>query len=95
MSFNELATEIHNERQAQRYYDYNQREINGDNIYLDYCIWCNCNNRVCDKKNMTEFGAWLKSEQISLTNYQRKHIAKKHFGAEIEYNYKTNKWEIK
>ena len=92
--FNELAKEIHNERVVRNHYDYNKREVNGDNIYLDYCIWCNCSDRVKDKKNMAVFGEWIKREHISLTQKQRQHIAEKHFGVKVVYNYDKNLWEI-
>lgn len=94
MDFDEEARLAHKERVLQEYNEREYKELFGENIYTNYCLWCNAfaDNRA--KISARKFGEYVKENKIELTDRQRVHIAEKYFGIKMQYNYETEKWEI-
>lgn len=72
-------------------------EVRGEYIYLDFCVWCNCQGDTDYKlrKNERAFAEWLKRENRTLTEYQRRWIAENHFGWQFTWDSEKNEWESK
>ena len=87
MTFEALANQLHNEKIANLLYNHKMRVLLGEDIYTNFCVWCNGYAKQIDKKNAKKFAYYLKKENISLNDTQRKHLATKYFG------YKLNKGE--
>ena len=71
------------------------KEVRGEYIYLDFCLWCNCYAGQETKQNEKAFAEWLKRENRTLTEYQRRWIAENHFGWRFTWNKQKNEWESK
>lgn len=71
------------------------KEVRGEYIYLDFCVWCNCYAEQETKQNEKAFAEWLKRENRTLTEYQRRWIAENHFGWRFTWNKQKNEWESK
>ena len=71
------------------------KEVRGEYIYLDFCVWCNCYAEQETKQNEKAFAGWLKRENRTLTEYQRRWIAENHFGWRFTWNKQKNEWESK
>ena len=71
------------------------KEVRGEYIYLDFCVWCNCYAEQETKQNERAFAEWLKRENRTLTEYQRRWIAENHFGWQFSWNKQKNEWESK
>lgn len=71
------------------------KEVRGEYIYLDFCVWCNCYAEQETKQNEKAFAEWLKRENRTLTEYQRRWIAENHFGWQFTWNKQKNEWESK
>ena len=71
------------------------REVRGEDIYTDFCVWCNCQGDTDYKlrNNERAFAEWLKQENRTLTEYQRRWIAENHFGWQFTWNEEKNEWE--
>lgn len=69
------------------------KEIRGEYIYTDFCIWCNCQGNPNLRNNEKLFAKWLKEENITLTEYQRHWIAENHFGWQFTWNEEKKEWE--
>jgi hypothetical protein len=69
------------------------KEVRGEYIYLDFCVWCNCYAEQETKRNERAFAEWLKRENRTLTEYQRRWIAENHFGWQFTWNEEKNEWE--
>ena len=89
--------EMHAEKVKNEHWEHHCREIRGDNIYLDFCLWCNCQGDTDDKLRNNEkvFAEWLKRENCTLTEYQRRWIAENHFGWRFTWNEEKKEWESK
>lgn len=72
------------------------KEVRGEYIYLDFCVWCNCQGDD-GKLRASEraFAEWLKRENRTLTEYQRRWIAENHFGWQFTWNEEKKEWETK
>lgn len=72
------------------------KEVRGEYVYLDFCVWCNCQGDD-GKLRASEraFAEWLKRENRTLTEYQRRWIAENHFGWQFTWNKQKNEWESK
>lgn len=90
--FYELARQIHSERKAREYDNYREKEVKGEFIYGDFKRWCIINGK--DNKNANHFAEFLKSESVTLTPLQRRHIASKYFGYKFEYDCINDKWVV-
>ena len=71
------------------------KEVRGEYIYLDFCVWCNCYAEQETKQTEKAFADWLKKENRTLTEYQRRWIAENHFGWRFTWNKEKNEWESK
>ena len=71
------------------------KEVRGGDIYLDFCIWCNCQGDTDNKlrNSARVFAEWLKRENRTLTEYQRRWIAENHFGWQFTWNEEKKEWE--
>ena len=69
------------------------KEVRGEYIYLDFCVWCNCYAEQETKRNERAFAEWLKRENRTLTEYQRRWIAENHFGWQFTWNSEKKEWE--
>ena len=69
------------------------KEVRGEYIYLDFCVWCNCYAEQETKQNEKAFAEWLKRENHTLTEYQRRWIAENHFGWRFIWDKEKNEWE--
>jgi hypothetical protein len=94
MTFEALATQLHNERIANLLYNNKMRVLLGEDIYTNFCVWCNGFAKKSDKTNPNAFGYFIKQENITLTELQRRHLLSKYFGYKVEYNNEKNVWEI-
>ena len=72
------------------------KEVRGEYIYLDFCVWCNCQGDD-GKLRASEraFAEWLKRENRTLTEYQRRWIAENYFGWQFTWNEEKKEWESK
>lgn len=71
------------------------KKLNGEYIYVNFCVWCNAFNSSNGKTDAKLFAKFLKQENIELTFWQRKHLAEKYFGYKYEYKHDKQEWEIK
>lgn len=69
------------------------QELRGEYIYLDFCVWCNCNGKSKLQDNAKLFAEWLKRENRTLTEHQRRWIAENHFGWQFTWNEEKKEWE--
>ncbi len=80
----------HKERVTEQKLSWEQREVLGENIYTDFCVWC---NGYADEKAKTDakvFARFLKENKVKINERQRQHIAKMYFG--YVYDVDKQKW---
>lgn len=94
-TFEEQCRIEHNSRIQRESRERQLKEVRGEYVYLDFCVWCNCYAEQETKQNEKAFAEWLKRENRTLTEYQRRWIAENHFGWRFTWNKQKNKWEIK
>ena len=94
-TFEEEISEIRAERHRNESRERQLKEVRGEYIYLDFCVWCNCYTEQETKQNEKAFAEWLKREYRTLTEYQRRWIAENHFGWQFTWNKQKNEWESK
>ena len=94
MTFETLATQLHNEKIANLLYNHKMRVLLGEDIYTNFCVWCNGYAKKSDKTNPKAFAHYLKQEKITLNDTQRKHLYQTYFGYKVNYNNETKQWEI-
>ena len=94
-TFEEEISQIRAERYRNEMEQRQLKEVRGEYIYLDFCIWCNCYAEQETKQNEKAFAEWLKREYRTLTEYQRRWIAENHFGWQFTWNKQKNEWESK
>jgi hypothetical protein len=72
-------------------------KVRGEDIWIDFCVWCNCQGDTDGKlrASASEFAKWLKRENRTLTEYQRRWIAENHFGWQFTWNEEKQIWESK
>ena len=92
---NELGAEEVEKLNKKAEEEFRQRILNGESVYLDFCIWCNAYHKGEGKNNPELFGTYLKENNTELNFWQKKHIAEKYFGWIYEWNVFENKWNIK
>ena len=87
----------HKERVRKDNIKHKLMDIRGENIYIGFCVWCNCQGDTNHKLRGSAkvFANWLKNKKIVLSEYQRRYIANKYFGWEFYWNEKESKWESK
>ena len=94
-TFEEEISQIRAERHRNESRERRLKEVRGEYIYLDFCIWCNCYAEQETKRNERAFAEWLKRENRTLTEYQRRWIAENHFGWQFTWNEEKKEWESK
>lgn len=94
-AFEEQIRQMQEERHRRERYEYQRKQVNGEYIYVNFCVWCNAYNDSKGKNDAKLFAKFLKQENIELTFWQRKHLAEKYFGYKYEYDYEKKDWEIK
>ena len=94
-TFEEEISQIRAERYRNEMEQRQLKEVRGEYIYLDFCIWCNCYAEQETKQNEKAFAEWLKRENRTLTEYQRRWIAENHFGWQFTWNEEKKEWESK
>lgn len=94
-TFEEQCRIEHNSRIQRESRERHLKEVRGEYIYLDFCVWCNCYAEQETKQNEKAFAEWLKREYRTLTEYQRRWIAENHFGWQFTWNKQKNEWESK
>ena len=92
-TFEEEISQIRAERYRNEMEQRQLKEVRGEYIYLDFCVWCNCYAEQETKQNEKAFAEWLKRENRTLTEYQRRWIAENHFGWRFIWNKQKNEWE--
>lgn len=78
--FMELANEIHNATEAERWCKWKEFVQNGEEIYLYFKLWCYRNSMEEEITTRDRFNEYLKIKKIPITETQRKYLAKKYFG---------------
>ena len=95
-TFEEEISQIRAERYRNEMEQRRLKEVRGEYIYTDFCMWCNCQGDD-GKLRASEraFAEWLKQENRTLTEYQRRWIAENHFGWQFTWNEEKKEWESK
>ena len=95
-TFEEQLLIEHNSRIQRESWERHLKDVRGEYIYLGFCVWCNCQGDD-GKLRASEraFAEWLKKENRTLTEYQRRWIAENHFGWQFIWNKQKNEWESK
>jgi hypothetical protein len=96
-TFEEQILIEHNSRIKRESWERHCAEVRGEDIWVDFCVWCNCQGDTDNKlrKNERAFAEWLKRENRTLTEYQRRWIAENHFGWQFTWNEEKKEWESK
>ena len=94
-TFEEQILIEHNSRMQRESWERHCKQVRGEYIYLDFCVWCNCYAEQETKQNEKAFAEWLKRENRTLTEYQRRWIAENYFGWQFTWNKQKNEWESK
>lgn len=92
-TFEEQILIEHNSRIQRESWERHCKQVRGEYIYTDFCVWCNCYAEQETKQNEKAFAEWLKRENRTLTEYQRRWIAENHFGWRFTWNKQKNEWE--
>ena len=66
-TFEEQILIEHNSRIQRENWDRRLKEIRGEYIYTDFCVWCNCYAEQETKQNERASAEWLKRENRTLT----------------------------
>ena len=94
-TFEEEIIEIRAERHRNESRERQLKEVRGEYIYTDFCIWLHCQGQAELRNNEKAFAEWLKRENHTLTEYQRRWIAENHFGWQFTWNEGKKEWESK
>ena len=95
-TFEEEISQMRAERYRNEMEQRRLKEVRGEYIYTDFCVWCNCqddNGKL--RASERAFADWLKRENRKLTEYQRRWIAENHFGWQFTWNEEKKEWESK
>ena len=92
-TFEEEISEIRAERHRTESRERRLKEVRGEYIYTDFCVWLHCQGQAELRNNEKAFADWLKRENRTLTEYQRRWIAEKYFGWQVTWNKQKNEWE--
>ena len=94
-TFEEEISQIRAEQHRNESRERQLKEVRGEYIYLDFCVWLHCQGQSELRNNERAFADWLKKENRTLTEYQRRWIAENHFGWRFTWNKQKNEWESK
>ena len=92
-TFEEQCRIEHNSRIQRESRERQLKEVRGEYIYTDFCVWLHCQGQAELRNNEKAFAEWLKRENRTLTEYQRRWIAENHFGWRFIWNKQKNEWE--
>ena len=92
-TFEEEISQIRAERHRNESRERHLKEVRGEYIYTDFCVWLHCQDKPELRNNEKAFAEWLKRENRTLTEYQRRWIAENHFGWQFTWNEEKNEWE--
>ena len=91
----EIAIE-HNNRIQRESWERHCKQVRGEYIYTDFCVWLHCQGDDGKlRARERAFAEWLKRENRTLTEYQRRWIAENHFGWQFTWNEEKKEWESK
>ena len=91
-TFEEQLLIEHNSRFQRESWERHCKQVRGEYIYTDFCVWCNAFNDSKGKNDAKLFGKFLKQENIELTNYQRLYLLEHYFGYDVWYSDNDNKY---
>ena len=91
--FEEEISGIRAERHRNESRERQLKEVRGEYIYTDFCVWLHCQDKPELRNNEKAFAEWLKRENRTLTEYQRRWIAENHFGWRFTWSKQKNEWE--
>ena len=94
-AFEKQIRQMQDERRCREHWEYKRKQLNGEYIYVDFCMWCNAFNDSKGKNDAKLFAKFLKQQNIELTFWQRKNLAEKHFGYKYEYKHDKGEWVTK
>ena len=94
-TFEEQILIEHNSRMQRESWERQLKEVRGEYIYTDFCVWLHCQGKSELWNNEKAFAEWLKRENRTLTEYQRRWIAENHFGWQFTWDKQKNEWESK
>lgn len=92
-TFEEQCRIAHNSRIQRESWERHLKEVRGEYIYTDFCVWLHCQGQAELRDNERAFAEWLKRENRTLTEYQRRWIAENHFGWQFTWNEEKKEWE--
>lgn len=93
-SFESLIMQENQERVERQVWERRISQNTGEDIYTDFCIYCNSKGNPLLRNSANAFGFYLKNECITLTEMQRRYIAEKYFGYKFNFIFEKKKWEI-
>ena len=94
MTFEEEIRILQRERQKKETQERQRNENLGENVYTQYCLYCNAYLTEESKTNEEQFMAWLKKKWKMLNFFQLKHLREKYFGYKYTYDNEKQGWEI-
>lgn len=94
-TFNNLLKIENTTRLLKEHYKHKHEQINGEDIYIEFKVWCNAYNSGNGKNNAKLFAKFLKEQEIELNFWQKKYLAEKYFGYKYNFDRKKSDWEIK
>ena len=89
--YEELRIENH-DRNQEWHFNAHKRTTNGENIYVEYLVYCNCYG--ASRNDFNSFQAWLETTKHKLTFWQEKHLKEKYFGYKYTYDNENKTWGI-
>jgi hypothetical protein len=84
-SFDEQIRITQQERQNKQYNSLKRKEIDGDYIYIRFCVWCNAYKNGTGKHDYKVFEQYIKENDIVANWWQRKCIYENYFGYKFEF----------
>ena len=93
-TFEEQLRIEHNNSIQRESWERHFKQVRGEYIYVNFCVWCNAFNNGNGKTDAKLFARFLKEQEIELNFWQRKHLAEKYFGYKYKFDRKKSDWEI-
>lgn len=91
-TFEEQLRIEHNSRIQRESLERHCKQVRGENIYINFCVWCNCYAENETKTSVPAFKKWLKEQGIELTPYQSRYLLEHKFGYNVWYDNKEKDW---
>lgn len=91
--FETIGREIQAERQKEWSLNAEKRRQSGEDIYIEYLVYCHCYDTP--RADYKAFHEWLTTKtDYKLTFWQAKYLKEKYFGYKYIYNKDKKDWEI-